>query len=394
MADEKKPKIDLKARLGRTGLGGQSLGPGAAVPPPPASSVPAPVGVPVPVPPPGVPMAPPSSPFESAPPAPAIDPSNPLSAVAAPYRPQAPVPAQPQRIEVDDMAVGQASKAALKKGVAMGGVLALFLGAIGFVLGSSVEQSSGRAKAVKDARELEEAVTQAKAVMTTMAQKMEDGTTQLKKKAFPDGLARDLGGINVPFDGTVLAGRRFSGFTNASTMQLVEFITAVQALNDRKGIVIRRLTELEKPIKEQFAGAASGKTVISHVVAFSKKDESGNMFATLASLKSPVTVTPPKVELPGEFTFVAAGQTMSAPKYAGGDLSAKASAIYVTPGSFSAACPNENAGAQAQLAVQMMGVVRDIKGEQQAAGEGMPDPKPGLIERADRLIAELQKIKN
>ena len=117
MAEDKKPKIDLKARLGKsptaqapaTGLGGApSSGRSAPTPVPPGT------GSVVPVPP-GVPVGPPS-PFGIAPPKHhgAIDPSNPLAAVAAPYRAPAPQATivQPQRIEVDEVAVHEARKGA------------------------------------------------------------------------------------------------------------------------------------------------------------------------------------------------------------------------------------------------------------------------------------------
>src|SRR6187401_735575 len=110
MAEEKKPKIDLKARLGK----------GAATPPPPQAT---PGGIPLPVVqtpgtasppasnpatgggrpvPPGIPVGPPPA-FGKAPMV-AIDPSNPLAAAATPYRAPTPpppaAPPQPQRIEV------------------------------------------------------------------------------------------------------------------------------------------------------------------------------------------------------------------------------------------------------------------------------------------------------
>src|SRR5207245_11624718 len=102
MAEEKKPKIDLKARLGK--------GAGGATPPPPVAGIPVPAvpsagasatageasptgspgggGLPVP---PGIPVGPPPA-FGKMPGA-AIDPSNPLAAAATPYR--APPPAAP-----------------------------------------------------------------------------------------------------------------------------------------------------------------------------------------------------------------------------------------------------------------------------------------------------------
>src|SRR5580693_9374845 len=110
MADDRKPKIDLKSRLQKMG------GPAGATPPPPGIgstpaqampppmrgggsvapppySVPAPSGIPKPM-------------MQSAR-APALDPTNPLAAVVQPFKPSAVASAaaalpQAQRIEVDE----------------------------------------------------------------------------------------------------------------------------------------------------------------------------------------------------------------------------------------------------------------------------------------------------
>src|SRR5688572_29286619 len=116
MADEKKPKIDLKARLGKAAVGG------ATPPPPGAGGIPVPqatpspsggsgnanatganapiapgsqpkAGLPVP---PGIPVGPPPA-FKAH--GLALDPSNPLAAAVAPPAAQRSVkPPQPQRI--------------------------------------------------------------------------------------------------------------------------------------------------------------------------------------------------------------------------------------------------------------------------------------------------------
>src|SRR5580692_7165361 len=130
MAEDRKPKIDLKSRLQK--MGGPA---GAPTPPPPAvshgghvggamGSVPAPSMPPM-RPAPGASVPPPSMPPHAGPgmvrpsggpPAASLDPNNPLAAVAKPFAASrvpaahAPAMAQPQRIEVDEIAVKQASR--------------------------------------------------------------------------------------------------------------------------------------------------------------------------------------------------------------------------------------------------------------------------------------------
>lgn len=405
MAEEKKPKIDLKARLGK----------GAATPPPPqagAGGIPMP-GVPTPgiasppasnpsgggsLPmPPGIPVGPPPAFGKSSSPL-AIDPSNPLAAAATPYRAPAPPPPQPlpqpQRIEVDEMAVHEARKGARKQGLIAGLVAAVVLGAIGYIAGGAVETSKGRQKSVEAAKSLALDVGKSREQLKLVADKVEAGKNALlKDKKFPDTLAKELGGINVDFDGNKLAGVRFSGFSQETTSTLIEYITLVQTLNDRKSAIVGLLSRLQKPITEQLT--AGQKTNIQYVVFFGRQDPSRNPFAMLAPLTKPIeAANPTAINLPAEFTAVdpLTRQNISAPKYTTGNLD-KASAVYVLPKSIEAACPSETAGSIAQLGSQLSRVLTDIRGEQAApGGDVVTETKPGLLDRADKLITNLNRV--
>lgn len=400
MAEEKKPKIDLKARLGKTGVQPAATPPaGGGIPvpaPAPAPSNPgASGGVPVP---PGVPVGPPpafggGAPASSAP----VDLSNPLAAaVAAPYRAPAaaPIP-QPQRIEVDELSIQQARKDARKQGLIAGLVAAVLVGAVGYVAGSASETSKGRQRAVADAKSLAGDVTKAKDQLTQLADKVEAGKNSLlKDRKFPDTLAKDLGAVNVDFDGTKLAGVRFSGFSQDTSSGLIEFITSVQSVNDRKSAISALLTKLQKPITEQLS--AGQKQNISYVVLLGgPKDPAGNVFGVLAPLSKPIEVTnPAQLSLPAEFTATnpLSKSNVTAPKYTAGNLD-KPAAVYVVPKSVDAACPSETTGQIAQLGSQLSRLITDIRGEAAAAGgDVVTDTKPGLVEKADKLIVGLNKV--
>ena len=411
MAEEKKPKIDLKARLGK--------GAGGATPPPPVAGIPVPavpsagasasagVGAPqssptgsgggggLPVPP-GIPVGPPPA-FGKMGGA-AIDPSNPLAAAATPYRAPAPPPPreppQPQRIEVDEMAVQEARKGARKQGLIAGLVAAAVLGAIGYIAGGAVETNKGRQKSVGDAKSLATDVAKSRDQLKAIADKVEAGKNSLlKDKKFPDTLAKELGGINVDFDGNKLAGVRFSGFPQETTSTLIEYITLVQTLNDRKTAIIGLLQRLQKPITEQLT--AGQKTTINYVVLFGKQDPSRNPFALLAPLQKPIeAANPTAIALPAEFTATdpLTRQNLSVPKYSTGNLD-KPSAVYVLPKSIEAACPSETSGSIAQLGSQLSHVVTDIRGEQAApGGDVVTESKPGLLDRAEKLATSLNRV--
>lgn len=395
MADEKKPKIDLKARLGKTNLGAQTAVPAPApggVPVPPPSSVTPPPPSARPAPPPGIPVGPPPA-FGSRP-APALDPSNPLAAAVspayrAPAQPAAPPP-QAQRIEVDDSVVQEARKGALRQGILVGSVVALVLGAVGFFGGQASQQSADRKKSVEHAQQLAGDVDKAKVTLEEMGKKLEEGRNALvRERKFPEGLARDLGGLNVDFDGTKLAGVRFSGFSLEASNGLLDFVSQVTSLNDRRSAIVGLLGKLQKPITEQLAGP---QAKIQHIVLIDR-DPSKNAFALLAPLQKPIEINPANVSIPSEWTAVNPlnKQVVTAPPFKTGDPSK--TGIYVLPKSFDSACPSETSGAIAQLGSQLSKMISDIKGEKAAAGgDAVVDDKPGLVDRASRLSEALKKV--
>ena len=410
MAEEKKPKIDLKARLGKGGgatpppagvgggmpapmPGGMPGGGGGpmGVPPPAAmpASNPAPGGLPVP---PGIPVGPPPA-FRQ--PTPQLDPSNPLAAVVAPPQraqpSRPPAPPQPQRIEVDEMAVQEARKGARKQGLIAGLVAALVLGAIGYIAGGASSESKARNASVNHAKSLAGDVAGAKDKLKAMADKVEAGRNQLlKEKKFPADLSKDLGAINVDFDGSKLAGVRFSGFSSETTSGLIEFISLVQQTNDRKNALIGLLAKLQKPITEQLN--PQGPNKVGFVVILDK-DQSKQQFAILAPLQKPLEQSgnaPPTMPAELVATNPLTRGNVTIPKATTFD---KPGAAYVIPKSVEAACPSESAGQIAQLGGQLNKLITDIRGEQAGAGgDAIVDNKPGLLEKADKLVTNLNKV--
>jgi hypothetical protein len=417
MADEKKPKIDLKARLGKTAVGGATPPPpGAAggIPmPTPAAATPAPgaamtnnsggyapAAIPAPTPtapkmggglpvPPGIPVGPPPA-FK--PSGLSLDPSNPLAAaVAPPTAPQRPAaPPQPQRIEVDELTVQEARKGARKQGLLAGVVFGLVLAAVGYIAGGAQETNKSRSASVAHAKSLAGDVTKSRDQLKNLVEKLEAGRTQLAQRKFPETLPKDLSSINVDFDGTKLAGVRFSGFNTDTTTGLIEYISGVQATNDRKNALMGLMARLQKPLMEQFKALQENKQPPANFVVLVNRDQAKKEpFAVLAPLQKPFDLGQPQ---PAEFlaTDPLTKQNVSAPKLANLD---KAGAVLVVPKSIEAACPSETAGQIGQLVGQLTKMINDIRGEAPPPGEQLvQDTKPGLLERADRLVVNLNKV--
>ncbi len=404
MTEEKKPKIDLKARLGKKDTGAMPaaapseaglFAPSASVTPPPIAShsvASLPPGIPVP---PG--MAPPSGP--------SLDPSNPLVAATA-QRPSAPqaapgyASAGASRIEVDDMAIQQATSSAKKTGFVIAGIASVLFAGVGYVAGGASEQGASRKKSHEDAVELKADIAKAKTQLEQLHAKLEAGKAMLaakdaKARKFPDTLDGDLGAIIVDFDGAKLAGRRFSGYSQDVSKSLFDFVAHVSALNDHKTALKNLLSKLKKPLTDQLAANASGTHAISHIVLLGgptgRDGKDGNFVGTLGVLSPPITFTGDTPTFPkDEFAVVVGGRNTTVPRYKAGTL-AEPSAVYVTPSSFEAACPSDTKSQSAQLSFKLGDLITEIKGEEQA--EGMTnDQKAGLIDQADKLMKALEKI--
>jgi len=398
MADEKKPKIDLKSRLQKMGGAAPATGSGPALPAPipvPGRSV-APMPIPPPSLPPGVP-APAVRPSQPAP----LDPSNPLAAaVATNFRTAPPAPVReapaPQRIEVDEGAVQDARKGVRRQMLVVMGFAMVVAGVIGYFAGGAGEKSANRARAKADATQLKESVGKAKDSLTQLADKLQAGTDSLRSNPpkFPTELSKDLANINVDFDGQQLAGRRFDGFGNKTTQGLVDFVTKVQDVNNRKKLVQSLLTRLQKPISDMLASAGQAPPIAFVVVIDRQRAGEG---AYLAPLQPPFVPTKEKPNLPDKLTFLnprSGSGNVELPKWTGGEIKEKdAYAMPVVPATLERAFPSTEKGQIAQLVSQLVGLrdmIRRDKGAQQPGGLE-EDVKADMLELSQTLSEDLGK---
>src|SRR5450432_970546 len=222
--EDKKPKIDLKSRLGKKTVSSPAAG---SIPPPagipkPSLGVPNPSRVPAP-------------PFASAPPAaqaPRIDASNPYGAMA----PQAaPMRMEPTAIKIE---MSDEFVAAQKSGRTKVLVLAIFTAgigaALGFAGGGISERNKAADAAVEGAGELTKKVDATNVKANELADVLKSAKEKLSKATFPDDEVSKLGGINLPFSAADLSGKGIGRFNAGVISALIDFSTAVDKVNDQK----------------------------------------------------------------------------------------------------------------------------------------------------------------
>jgi len=324
----------------------------------------------------------------------ALDPTNPLAAVVQPFKPaHAPVAAvpQPQRIEVDEMAVHQARRGGFRGGLVVGLVVGVMFLVLGYVGGTAMTQGAARTQSVHDAHDLAADLTKAKDSLDQLKSKVEDGGKSLVgERKFPADLGQQLAGMNVDFGGDKLFGRRFSGVPAETTKNLFDFITRVQTLNDRKDLVIALLNKLQKPISEELSRPA-GQLPISYVVVVDKDTTASGAF--LAALATPIAPDD-KNGVPDNLTFLnpRGSGNVKLPRLTAMDkIPPTGAAITVVPNTFEKVCPSTTRGQIAQLMSSMNSLVDEVEG-QKGTSDGIQEGKPGLSEMAAKLAESLNKV--
>jgi hypothetical protein len=371
MADEKKPKIDLKARLGKAQAAAQvpmvpgsrpstsGLGPGS-VPPPPGK-----FGL-------GTASQPSTDPFGA--------PVQPT-----PMQSQPPPAGATIKIEMDDEVVRAHSKGGRR--VAMAASVTLLFGlAIGFVWGGRSESGKQTEIAIQGAKDLVVDVDKSQAKIRELSDKIDLAYKDLKDKKFPDSFSADLGGLSIPFGAEKLEGRGTGKFNGRCLKLLFSYTQDVEALNDRKDALKNLFAGQKKAIADAMVSASSPK--VSWVV-FAQKSPAHGPLAILAPI-APKDVFAYEATWPAKFQIMASGQAVDTSHYDKGDVfssEGKVLTFPLDPSSIAAAFPDTVlARVQSELVK-----TKDVLMGKTVIGE---DETAGVIKNGDTLLVELRKIVN
>jgi len=236
-----KPKIDLKARLGRR-TGG----------PPMSASIPPPQGVGSPYSNSGVPMSAPGS-FAPVPSQPrqSYDPMGvaPVVQVPAPMHISAPMIGTAE-VEAEMAAVRSSGR---QKVIVLAAVAAVVGGIIGFAVGGLSEKNKVAEAAVIGAKALTAEIDAANAAANKLHEVLAAAGKSLKDGAYPENEIKDLGGINIPFDGSNLAGKSIGRYRPQLITMLINYAGATVKANDQKDRIRSLLTISKEPLQDMLA---------------------------------------------------------------------------------------------------------------------------------------------
>ncbi len=284
MAEEKKKsKIDLKARLAKTMVGGTTPAagsspgaPGGGIPAPSdsnsgsaaaAGSVRPPMGI---VPPAGLSPGIPLPPF-----------AQQRQASAPPPKPTA--AQQTIKVEVGEEVEAERKKAT-KKAALYAAITAVVGIAIGYGVGKAAARSDRGAAAVKGAAALEADVKTANEKMTELRDKLSEAATKLQNKEFPDDVVSALGGINIPFDATNLDGKHVGDLPGSVLRSVLNYTSGIDDLNKTKDSIKNLLIQAKGPVTKSWAEA---KEPVSNFSVIFRDGGSGKTYAEFVPNKEP-----------------------------------------------------------------------------------------------------------
>jgi hypothetical protein len=379
MSEQKKPKIDLKARLGKKSVGSPQ-GAGGAIPPP--------VGIPKP--PammPGVPGMPGSEPQR-----PRIDASDPYAAIEAQHA-QRQV-AEPKAIKVEmSEEVVQGQKKLMRRALIIGVGISVITGVIGFAFGDRSRSAAGAESALAGARMLVKEVDDANVVVGNLAEVLEAAAEQLGKGEYPADHVSKLGAINIPFEGSNLVGKGIGRFRPETVNLLISYTNGAQAANEQKERLQGILGGARQGIEALLEQKKTPKVRWGVYMMNGPHGPWGNMqllpepFLTKSDEKVKDADGKERAyDWPSEFKITDGKQEHTLKRYTSGDpmRSETPLMIPVAPQTETDVCPDSTI---VRLRSELRDMQRILKGDDTPGRE-----KTGLADLGEQVMANLRKI--
>lgn len=372
MSEDKKPKIDLKARLGKKTVSAPATSPGGSIPPP--AGIPKPSGVSV-----GIPAPPFQSPSQTSRPAPVVDASNPYGAMEPAAAPRAEPAAI--RIEMSDD-VMRAQKGGRTKVMVLAAITCGIGIGIGFTLGGASERGKGTDAAMEGAKELTKDIEATNKKIEELADVLKSAKEKLGKAQFPEEEVSKLGALTIPFNGTNLSGKGIGRFKSDVLNGLVTFATASAEANDQKEKIQSVLSRNKKGVLEFLDGQKNPVVRWSIIVG-------GSPLGPIASMQpvpTPFLIqSPDKKAWPESFELMEDKKKVVVKRYTKGDAASEdPTFIPVDPSTQSLVCPND----------VLFSIRRELSGMEEVL-RGNPTPgeeKVGLLEQGQTLVKKLKQI--
>jgi hypothetical protein len=371
-----KPKIDLKARLGKR--------PGGT---PASASIPPPVGV-----------------NQGQVPAPQSMQPQTIAGMGAPAgghagHHQGAYPGQSQRPAYDALGVGAVQapapmrhpstpsavdaeeefravrKSGKTKTIILAAGTAVVGGILGFAVGGLNERNSVAEVAVAGAKQLVSDIEEANKRVVELEQVVTDAGKSLKDGKYPDAEVKRLGALNVPFDGTNLAGKGIGRFKPQLLTMLINYAEAVAKVNTQKDKIRNVLGGAKTAVEDLLAQNTNPQVRWGVTVT----NGPGGPWAAMSQLPNPFAVGD-KAGWPAQIEF---SEGKGLKRYASGDP--REQLIPVNPGTQAQVCQMDTI---TRLRREVSDLDKLMRGDQSVPGQ----ETDGIVEMGEAIKKQLAAI--
>jgi len=368
MSEQKKPKIDLKARLGKKSV---SVAPGPAIPPP--------VGIPKPP-----AMGGPSPSYPPQRPSQAPYPSGGAYGSAPPYAGAVSAPAPVRRIEPAAIRVEMGEEVLEGQRKMRGRFFVLTLivsgifAALGFAFGSRFEAGKGANAALDGARELIKDIEAADKTADQLNEVLAKASARLARNEYPAEEITALGGINIPFDGGHLTDKGIGRFRREVVTQLITYANTAQRANDQKEKIQNLLSGSKTALTDLLAQKNDPKIRWAVWV----ESGPGGPWANMQIVPTPFQA---KADWPADLKVPRGDANAVIKRYTRGDISSgDPQFIPVAPQTESMVCPSTTIVRIRQELTEMQVV---LKGDATPGAE-----KTGFLQMGEDVMKVLKKL--
>jgi hypothetical protein len=361
-----KPKIDLKARLGRR--------PGAT---PASASIPPPVGI-----------NPPQSgaPMGHASGYPASGGYSPQPQVRTSFEPMGVAPvvsAMPGRLPgspvLDDAELAAVQKGSRTKVIVLAAATALVGGVLGFAVGGLNERNSVAEAAVAGAKALSTEIDTANGSVTKLSEVVQAAAKSLKEGKYPEAEVKELGGLNIPFDGTNLSGKSIGRFKPQLLTMLISYAETASKVNTQKDRLRSLLSVSKEGVEELLAQNTNPRVHWGVAIQSGPQGPWGTMQVL-------PTAFPARETWPASFDVQSGDQKVSVKRYTGGDPSRGdgVQLIPIAPSTQNVVCPTDTI---VRLRRELSEIQRLVAGDDTPGAE-----VTGILQLGDGIKKQLAAI--
>jgi hypothetical protein len=236
--------------------------------------------------------------------------------------------------------------------------------------------------AVVGAKTLSSEIDAANASVSKLSDLLNSAAKALKEGKYPDSEVKELGGVNIPFDGTNLSGKSIGRFKPQLVTMLISYAEAASKANSQKDRIRSVLSVSKEGVEELLAQNTNPRV---HWGVSVQQGPQGP-WGTMQVLPTAFPVSD-KGGWPGAFDVQSGNEKVSVKRYTGGDPTRGADGsqiIPIAPNTQTVVCPTDT---MVRLRRELSEMQKVLNGDETPGAE-----TTGIVQLGDNIKKQLAGI--